>query len=288
MTHPSHKNPIVLMNTYSKKFTKGEQVIANFIIEHYSTIQFMTIAEISSAIGVSESSIIRFTQMLGYSGLREFKLACASHSFQQEDSVYFEDEIFSEDTIENMFKIYSKGIINNLEESLALIDFEQLDQIAQILNETNEVFLMGEGYSSSLARTFYLRLKTLVPSVHLSTDYFTISQDSYMISQHSFVFVISQSGNSNGLLAIQTANKLGGTTACLTANRTHEMYKESQYAIVAPNVFKKEATGYIATENTFKIILDTLYLYLEIKRNKKQNHEENFLDHFSRLYNRQD
>ena len=54
------------------KLTKKEKLIADFILDNFAEACFITSTEIAKRIHVSDSSVIRFTRTLGYSGFMEF------------------------------------------------------------------------------------------------------------------------------------------------------------------------------------------------------------------------
>ena len=57
-----------------QNITESEQIIIDFMNEHPIEFSKMTIEEIAKACYVSKSSIYRFCNKLGYSGLNELKL----------------------------------------------------------------------------------------------------------------------------------------------------------------------------------------------------------------------
>ena len=55
------------------ELTKTQKVIAGFILDHSSDACFMTSTEIAARLGVSESSVIRFSRSLGFQGFMDFQ-----------------------------------------------------------------------------------------------------------------------------------------------------------------------------------------------------------------------
>ena len=49
-------------------FSKGQRLIAKYIIEHYDKAAFLTASKLGSTVGVSESTVVRFAAQLGYDG----------------------------------------------------------------------------------------------------------------------------------------------------------------------------------------------------------------------------
>ena len=49
-------------------FSKGQKRIGNFILSHYDKAAFMTAAKLGESVGVSESTVVRFANEMGYDG----------------------------------------------------------------------------------------------------------------------------------------------------------------------------------------------------------------------------
>ncbi len=57
------------------KMSKGQKLLANYIIDNYDKAVFLTAAKLGEIIGVSESTVVRFATFIGYSGYPEFQQA---------------------------------------------------------------------------------------------------------------------------------------------------------------------------------------------------------------------
>ena len=62
------KQLISNINMQYMKLSKGQKLIAKYILENYDKVAFMTAAKLSEEVGVSESTVVRFANALGYSG----------------------------------------------------------------------------------------------------------------------------------------------------------------------------------------------------------------------------
>jgi Transcriptional regulators len=71
-------NNIDLMRTIQIKFprlSKGQKLIAEYILKHYDKAAFMTAAKLGVSVGVSESTVVRFANELGFSGYPKLQKA---------------------------------------------------------------------------------------------------------------------------------------------------------------------------------------------------------------------
>jgi len=56
-------------------FSKGQRKLAEYIEEHYDKAVFLTAAKLGRAVGVSESTVVRFAMQLGFDGYPKFQAA---------------------------------------------------------------------------------------------------------------------------------------------------------------------------------------------------------------------
>ena len=64
---------IKLIHKNFTKFSKSQKLIADYILENYDKAAFMTAAKLGTTVGVSESTVVRFADSLGYKGYRELQ-----------------------------------------------------------------------------------------------------------------------------------------------------------------------------------------------------------------------
>ena len=50
------------------RLSKGQKLIAQYILKNYDKVAFMTACKLGDNVGVSESTVVRFANALGFSG----------------------------------------------------------------------------------------------------------------------------------------------------------------------------------------------------------------------------
>ena len=68
-------NLIAHITECASGFSKGQKRIAQYILEHYDTAAFMTALRLGEAVGVSESTVVRFAAELGFDGYPQLQKA---------------------------------------------------------------------------------------------------------------------------------------------------------------------------------------------------------------------
>ena len=67
---------------HSAHLTKTQKIIAEYVLDNASEACFMTSTEIALKLGVSESSVIRFSRTIGFDGFMDFQKALRKDFFQ--------------------------------------------------------------------------------------------------------------------------------------------------------------------------------------------------------------
>ncbi len=57
------------------KMSKGQKLLANYIVDNFDKAVFLTAAKLGEILGVSESTVVRFASFIGYKGYPEFQQA---------------------------------------------------------------------------------------------------------------------------------------------------------------------------------------------------------------------
>ena len=69
------KDLLAILSEGSRKFSKGQRIIAKYILSNYDKAAFMTAGRLGKIVGVSESTVVRFASELGYDGYPSMRKA---------------------------------------------------------------------------------------------------------------------------------------------------------------------------------------------------------------------
>ncbi len=142
------------------RLSKGQKLIAGYILKHYDKVAFMTASKLGTTIGVSESTVVRFANELGFSGYPKLQ-----KSLQQliRDKLTTVQRIeLSNDYItqENALKSVLKADMENIKATLEKINYQTFDDIVNSLFKARKIYIIGLRDSSALSEflAFYLNL----------------------------------------------------------------------------------------------------------------------------------
>ena len=108
------------ISNQSRKLSKGQRRIAEYISEHADKAAFMTAAKLGATVGVSESTVVRFAYELGFDGYPELSKALQQVIRNQLTSVQriavTKDRIGKEDVLSKVLSFDADKIRRTLEE----------------------------------------------------------------------------------------------------------------------------------------------------------------------------
>lgn len=144
-----------------KKLSKGQKRIADYILNNYNKVAFMTAASLGQAVDVSESTVVRFANALGYGGYPKLQKAL-QESIKTKLTTVQRFEMSKE--LESNTDIYKRIMtqdIENVQRSLEELDIVNLMSIAEHIHKARKVYVLGMRSSSVLAQYlgFYLNFE---------------------------------------------------------------------------------------------------------------------------------
>jgi len=152
-----------LMRTIQVKFprlSKGQKLIAEYILKHYDKAAFMTAAKLGISVGVSESTVVRFANELGFSGYPKLQKALQElikNKLTTVQRIELSNDFVSE---ESALKGVLKSDMENIRATLEKINHKTFEDVVNGIFSANKIYIIGLRSSTALAEFlgFYLNL----------------------------------------------------------------------------------------------------------------------------------
>lgn len=154
------------IQTQYTRLSKGQKLIAQYILNNYDKVAFMTACKLGETVGVSESTVVRFANALGYSGYPKLQAALQElikNKLTTVQRVEMANDYSDENTILN--KIL-KGDIDNIRETLEEIDGEAFQEATARLLKARKIYILGMRTSFVVAQYLGFYLGIILDNVH--------------------------------------------------------------------------------------------------------------------------
>ena len=136
-----NRDLLTIISQMSPQFSKGQRLIANYIVNHFDKAAFMTAFKLGTTVGVSESTVVRFASEVGFSGYPELQKALQELIRNKLTTVQRMD--VTSDQLEN----------GNV---LARVLGKDIEKIRRTLEETSERDFAGAVDAICSAKTIYI------------------------------------------------------------------------------------------------------------------------------------
>ena len=137
----------------------------SYILKHYDKAAFMTAAKLGTSVGVSESTVVRFANELGFSGYP--KLQKALQELIKNKLTTVQRIELSNDFItqENALKGVLKADMENIRATLEKINHKTFEDIVNSLFEARKIYIIGLRSSAALAEFLAFHLNLILDNV---------------------------------------------------------------------------------------------------------------------------
>lgn len=149
------------------KLSKGQKLIANYILEHYEKAVFLTAAKLGTIVGVSESTVVRFANEIGYDGYPKFQEALEelvkSKLTAMQRLEVTTDRIDTEHVLKSVLQTDQEKIAYTIEQ----VDEEVFEQAIDKIIEADSIYIIGVRSCAGLASFLGFYFNIIFPRVRV-------------------------------------------------------------------------------------------------------------------------
>jgi len=177
---------------------KSEKLVADFVLKNPKSIVTMKTAEASSAMAISEPTLIRFCKALGFSGYQEFKINLSQQLAADDYFVMYEIE--EDDSIHELCEKVFDTTISEILNVRSQIDQDILESAIEALANAKRVEVYAFGGSAPVAMDAQHKFFRLKISSSFISDPHIQLMSANSLSKNDVVLAISQSGTTSALI----------------------------------------------------------------------------------------
>lgn len=179
-----------------QSYNELEMLVYNYIMEHKEEVKFMTIRELSEAVHVSTSTIIRFCKKTGCEGYSEFRV---------------QFKLFLKEEKENKQKISQDNGVDEIMYFLHTVTStayeESIFKVTEMIQEAKQLIFIGIGTSGILGKygaRYFSNIGKF--SQYIEDPYYPIGND----MEKTVVIALSESGETQQTIKLAERFKQHG------------------------------------------------------------------------------
>ena len=251
-----------IIDLHFEELTELEQEIARYFLQVDTIVDDLSSQQVTQKLHVSQAALTRFAKKCGFTGYREFVFQYQHQASKQDTHSHKHSPL-----TKRVLRSYS----NLREQTQDLIDEEQLERVAQLIDDAERVYFFGTGSSGLIAREMKLRFMRLGVVCEALTDRDGFAWTTSIMDENCLVLGFSLSGTTQSVLdSLLDAKEMGAKTILFTSapNKNSQAYTET---VLVASHSQSSYIQRISAQLPMLILIDLIYAYfLEINRDSKE------------------
>ena len=221
---------------YYPSFSKGQKKISNAIIKEYDKVAYMTAAKLGRYVGVSESTVVRFANELGYDGYADFQKAIqellgAKLTSNQRIEIT-KQRMGHGDILENV----SNSDIAKIRTTFDKLNRATFHNACDAILKARRIYVMGARSSEALAMILKYNLSLIFDNVTLVAPKSTaeVFEQMFSIGEHDLLIAFSFPRYSSKMInAVKFAKQNKAEVIGFTDSFTSPLAEHANYLLTA-------------------------------------------------------
>lgn len=246
-------------------FAQSDKKLADFLLAEPNRARHLSSQQLALEAGVSQSSVVKFAQKLGFKGFPALKLAISEALASSPDplSITVHNQILGDDTL----RVVGEKLINeNLSAMRATLDVnseEKLQQSVEMLRTARRIVLTGIGASGLVARNFGWKLMKIGLNAIVEQDMHALLATVQAMEPQDLLLPISYSGERREInMAADEMLRAGGRILAITGFTPNALQQRASHCLYT--IAEEQATRSAAISSTSAqtMLTDLLFMAL--------------------------
>jgi DNA-binding MurR/RpiR family transcriptional regulator len=212
----------------------NQKKVADFFLEHFDLVALMPIKDVAHRAEVSEASIVRFAQLLGFKGFKEFREELSTALKEElSPTEHYQYAVNEKGKNPDTLKLVTDNVTKNIHDTIKSIEPQVFAQIVDSIIAAQRIYCLGLEISAHLSQlmTFLLRLYSY-DAQHLSMDYFRYQEQVAYLNDRDLLIGFSFSPYSRETIeALALAKERGIRSVAFTDKKTAPIRQFATFCI---------------------------------------------------------
>ena len=255
--------------------SKGQRHIAEYILSYYDKAAFMTASRLGSAVGVSESTVVRFSYVVGYDGYPSLQKALQEMIRNRLTSVQRIEVANSMLEKEDLMTMVLQSDIDNIRGTIEGTDRTVFQGAVDAIVRARHIYILGVRSSAAIASFMGFYFNMMFDNVKL-VDRSSISEmfeQIFRVGPGDVVIGISfPRYSSRTVKAVKFASDRGASVIALTDSLTAPIAEHASYTLVAKSDMISVVDSLVAPMSLVNALI------VAVSQKKDMNIPETFME----------
>ncbi|QND65989.1 MurR/RpiR family transcriptional regulator [Mesorhizobium loti] len=247
----------------------GDREIGQYIVDNPDQMLRLSTAALAAEIGRSQSSVVKFSQKLGYASYQELKLAVSEAKAQewQVPAGMIHGSIEVGDNYQVILKKLIGSKLLSMQRTAEANSERIISRTLELLDKARRIHLVGVGASSLVARDFSYKLMKLGRNVLHDSDSHIQMANVSTLGPDDVLFALSYSGASIETLRIaELARKRGTMVIAVTGLHDNPLSRVADICLYTIADEERARSSSITARDAQLTLTDLLFILLVQKQ----------------------
>lgn len=252
----------MIIKSYSD-MNKLEKIVAKKVLDEPREIVHMSINEVAKYCDVSDTTVFRFCNKLGFKGFQEFKINLALGIVTPMENIHG-DITEQDDNYIIMEKVF-ESTVKDLKKTLKQNSPENVQVICDHIIKAGRICFWGNGGSGVLAADAYHKFYRLGLNVQTSSDIHWQYMQASLLEKGDVVIGFSNTGANKDLLdIIDFAKKKGAFVIVFTQSDSSSLAKKSDLCVISCGNDQEYRSEAMESRLSALMMLDVIFIRCSI------------------------
>ncbi|MGY5777625.1 MurR/RpiR family transcriptional regulator [Rhizobium sp. LEGMi135b] len=243
----------------------ADRQIGQFIIDNPDQMLRLSSAALAVETGRSQSSVVKFSQKLGYAGYQELKLAVSEAKAQewQAPAGMIHGTIEVGDGYLTILQKLLGSKMQAMQQTISVNNEADIEKTLEALHDARRIHLAGVGASSLVARDFSYKLMKLGRNVLHDSDSHVQMANASTLGPDDLLFALSYSGASIETLRIaELASQRQATVIAVTGLQDNPLSRVADICLHTVGDEDRVRSSSITARDAQLMLTDLLFILL--------------------------
>lgn len=257
----------------------SDQAIGQFIVDFPDQVLKLSSAELAEAAGRSQSTVVKFSQKLGFAGYQELKLAVSearAHEWKMPDG-HVHGSIDRSDNLTTVIGKLIGSKLSSMQQTVAANSERNIMAAFEALKSARRIDIAGIGSSSQVARDFALKLVKLKMFALHDPDAHAQMSNAANLGPGDVLVALSHSGRSvETVRTAELAKERGATLIAMTGLSDNPLARLADICLHTVAEEERPRSSAIMVRDAQQVLTDLLFI-LFVQR------QDDALEHIQRI-----
>ncbi|TQR20471.1 MurR/RpiR family transcriptional regulator [Psychrobacillus vulpis] len=259
------RDPYLEIASQMNSLSKSQKKVAQYVLDNPNNIPFQTVEKLAKEVCVSDATVVRFANALGYKGYPDLQCHIQNRLQRKlKTTERLKNDQSLGNTIDEQIKNYIMQDVHNVQSIIEEIDTYQFEKVIKAILAAENIYIISSRSAGSPGMFLNYYLGMLLGNVTHVEVLETDGEKMLSIDQNDVAFAISTARYTRSTLELfRYAKERNACTIALTDNFSSPLIPNADLALYTKSDFSSFFDSFAASMSMINLILAFVGKYKE-------------------------